>query len=66
MYISLSGLTVGFSFAGARMLPGGAEESTEKTSQNFQGQKVNSCYTTLDCYLICCSNSPCKQALFVF
>lgn len=29
-------------FPGARMLSGGAEKSTEETSQDFQGQKVNS------------------------
>ncbi len=34
----------GFRFPGAGMLPGGAEESTEKTSQSFQGQKVRLYY----------------------
>ena len=32
---------LGFPFPGTGMLSGGAEESTEKTSQSFQGQKVN-------------------------
>lgn len=43
MYILLSDLQFDFAFAGARMLSGGAEESTEKASQDFQGQKVSLC-----------------------
>lgn len=39
---SLSCLKFALPFPGARMLPGGAEKSTEETSQDFQGQKVNS------------------------
>lgn len=68
IYDLLSDLKFGFSFAGARMLSGGAEESTEKASQDFQGQKVNSRYVdmTLGRYPTCYSNSACKQALFVF
>lgn len=50
------------------MLPGGAEESAEKASQDFQGQKVNSHYVDMKPgrYLTCCSNIACKQALFLF
>lgn len=39
---SLSNLKFALPFPGARMLSGGAEKSTEETSQDFQGQKVNS------------------------
>lgn len=49
------------------MLSGGAEESTEKASQDFQGQKVSSHYVdmTLGRFITCYSNSACKQPLFV-
>lgn len=48
------------------MLSGGAEESTEKASQDFQGQKVSSRYVDMKLghCLKCYSNSAFKQALF--
>lgn len=48
------------------MLSGGAEESTEKASQDFQGQKVSSRYVDmkLSRCRTCYSNSAFKQALF--
>lgn len=68
MHILSSDLKLGLSFAGARMLSGRAEEGTEKASQDFQRQKVNSRYMdmTLCCYLTCYSNIACKHALLVF
>lgn len=49
------------------MLSGGAEESTEKASQDFQGQKVSSRYVVMKLgrCLTCYSNSAFKQA-FLF
>lgn len=42
----------GFLFPGTRMFSGGAEESTEKTSQSFQGQKVRLHYVTWKCVVV--------------
>lgn len=50
------------------MLSGGAEESTEKASQDFKGQKVSLRYVDMKLgrCLTCYSNSACEQASFVF